>query len=145
MTAREAGTMSINVATTEPVNFNSKLTAAAIQSMAPRANRRNHTVYSIDNLAAIACDIDDALEHALDDKARRRLLMIMYYGYEQQEVAEMEGVSKQAINTHLERCYEKMSAYLESPKQPKQVPAYKFEEYTHRRKYTNPGYNAPVR
>ena len=143
--ARESGTMSIEISTLQSVNFNSRVAGEELRAMTPRANRRSNTTYSIDNLASIACDVEGAMLKALDEKARHRLSMIMLEGYTQDEVAEMEGVGKAAISRHLDRAFEKMSEYLESPKEPKVEVPYTYETPTHHRKYQNLMYNAPNR
>lgn len=135
--ARESGTMSLRLAPAERPTIEDKLTLDNIGTMMPRASRATNTTYSIDNVAAVVCDIDSAIAAGAISKMQwRRMIAHYFFGFTQEEIAEAEGVSSQAISYGLSRSCAKIAEWLEMPKERIQFPVYKGDSNpTNRRKY----------
>lgn len=141
---RFSGRMSMNVSEKEHVSFERAQANFAFQNMIPRSNSKNNSIYQIDDLASIVCDIHKAME-TLTEVQLSRLMRYHNEGYTLEEIGNMDGCTKVAVEHTLTKCYDKMATYLESPKVPVKVPAYAYESYTHRRSFSSPNHNHPVR
>jgi hypothetical protein len=136
--------MSISVSEKEHVSFAKAEAARDFSNMIPRSNSRSNSVYKIDDLSSLVCDMHKAME-ILTPLSLSRLMRYHYEGYYLEEIGEQDGCTKQAILFSLRASYNKMADFLESPKAPVETPAYEYEEYTHKRKYVSPNANHPVR
>lgn len=119
------------------------MAAQDFASMIPRASRRTNTAYKIDDLSSIICDIHKAMEQ-LTETAISRLMRYHNEGYTLEEIGNQDGCTKQAVLFGLKASYNKMSDWLESPKEPVTEPAYKFDTHTHTRKFSGPEYFIPA-
>jgi predicted DNA-binding protein (UPF0251 family) len=114
------------------------LAADQLSTMAPSASRATNTTYSIDNVAALVCDIDQAMKATLTYEQFSMLRKHHLYGYTKAEVAEMMGVTPQAIGQMFARCYKRVAAWLEKPKPAISEPMYPRPSYeTQKRKYAS--------
>lgn len=81
-----------------------------------RPTRKSNSVYRVDDIGCVVCDIDRALDKAISPKQKERLMRHYLYGYEYAEIAKMEGDSNEtSVKVACWRAINKMSEFLEAP------------------------------
>jgi DNA-directed RNA polymerase specialized sigma24 family protein len=135
---RERGTLALfPIAYT--TSLESKVAAAELSAACPRPSGRRNLPYRIDDVACVVMDIFQGVERSLTPKAKARLSLHYRSGYKHAELAQMEGVSEEAIKVSCHRSIEKIVEYLEAPKKPIEYDWKIVDEQdaTHRRKYAS--------
>ncbi len=135
--AKERGTMIVAPTAYRSNKFESKLYRNKIANeMWHRPHRKSNSVYRIDDVAAVVCDIERAMS-LLSKELQWRLYKHFYEGYSQEEVADLIGISQPAVHASIIRAAEQMSDYLCGyTAKPQQTGVYKSKyEYTHTRTY----------
>lgn len=103
-----------------------------------RPTRKSNSVYRIDDVGAIICDIERALEKAISPLQKQRLMLHYLHGYEYAEIAKMEESNEEVVKVACWRAINKMVEFLEAPAEPKPdafIQPPKDEGY--KRKYTS--------
>jgi ParB-like chromosome segregation protein Spo0J len=95
---------------------------------------RQRTEFTID-VPVIMADISNAMTAVLDKDMIWLVTQHHYYGYTEEEVAEIVGVTQQAVNYRLKRAYSLMSEWLERPAVEKVSALPPRDNDTHRRSY----------
>ena len=135
--AVEKGTILINPGMYRQDNTEDRLAAQEVGGMAPVPSARRNRPYRIDQAGCLYLDVDSALDKAILPRDRARILAHYYYGYEYSEIAAMEGTTAGSVKVAVSRAIDKMSEWLESPKEAKaEVPLPPRDE-GHKRKYTS--------
>lgn len=105
-----------------------------------RPTRKSNSVYRVDDVGSIICDLERALDKAISPKQKERLMLKYLHGYEYAEIAVMEGEesTEESVRVACFRAINKMVEFLEAPAQPKPdafIQPPKDEGY--KRKYTS--------
>lgn len=131
---RERGTLAIfPIAYT--TSLESKVAADELSAACPRPSGRRNMPYRIDDVAAVTLDIFGAMDKCLTPKAKARLSLHYRCGYKHAELAEIEGVSEEALKVSCHRSIEKIVEYLEAPKRPVPFDRKLEIDDNHKRKY----------